>query len=316
VSPDLLSHVAFVFLAIGLLWKGSDWVVSAASHIAHKLGISDLVIGLTIVALGTSAPEIVVTLVAALQNQPDISVGNIVGSNIFNLGFILGSCAALWTIPTSHRLVQRDTPLLVLAALLLLFFLRDSTLNRLEGIAMMAILGTYLVYLFRHQPDEVVEPEALPSGRPNWADFPRLLLGLASVIGGAHLLVRSAAHLAGQLGLSEWAIAITIVAGGTSLPELAVALAAAKRGRPGIVAGNLIGSDIHNVLGVLGLAAFMHPLTVDPAALGSVLMMIGMLGVLLVFMRSGWRVSRVEGCLLVAIALLRWSRDVIPSLWS
>lgn len=181
---------------------------------------------------------------------------------------------------------------------------------------MMAILGAYLIYLFRHKPGEIIEPEEIPGGPPSWSDFPRLLAGLASVIGGAHLLVQSAAHLAGQIGLSEWAIGVTIVAGGTSLPELAVAFAAAKRGRPGLVAGNLIGSDIHNVLGVLGLAAFMHPLKVDPAAVGSVLMMIGMIAVLLVFMRSGWRLSRVEGCLLLAMALLRWSRDVIPSLWS
>ena len=299
-----------------LLWKGSDWVVTAASRVAHRFGVSDLVIGLTVVALGTSAPEIVVTLVAAARGAPDIAVANVVGSNVFNLCFILGLCALVWTVPTSHHLVRRDTPLLLMSAALLFVFLSDDLLSPGEGLTMIAVLGIYVVYLFWHKTDDLqADVEEIPEGSATWRDFPLLLVGLAAVLWGAHWLVRSAVDLSSALAVPQWAIGMTLVAGGTSLPELAVACAAASRGRPGIVAGNLIGSDLHNVLGVLGLAALVQPLSVSGAAQGSVLMMIGMIGVLVVFMRSGWRLSRVEGCLLMGIGILRWGRDLsIPGI--
>lgn len=318
MSVDLVGQAAaLLIIATGLLWKGADWVVIAASRIAHRFGLSDVVIGMTVVAVGTSAPEVVVTLVAALRGADDIAVANVVGSNIFNVGFILGACAAVWGIPTSHTLVRRDAVALFAACLLLGICLIDYRIARWEGLGMLALLGAYVLYLMRRNDghEEAVVDDEVARRPATWRDVPLLAAGLMAVVGGAHMLVGSAQALALEMGLSDWAIGVTLVAGGTSLPELAVSIAAAKRGRPGIVAGNLIGSDLHNVLGVLGLAAFLHPLHIDPGSAESILLMIAMVGILVVFMRSGWRLSRSEGCLLIAFAILRWSRDLGPGLW-
>jgi cation:H+ antiporter len=311
--------IAVLLIAVGLLWKGADWVVYAAARMASRFGLSHVVIGMTVVAIGTSAPEMVVTLVAALGGQPEISVGNVVGSNIFNLGFILGGCAVLRTIPTSSTLVRRDTAMLLLAsALLVVLFIGDNRLGPVEGVVMMGLLAGYVLYLLRRneQEEEEVEADEIPAGQASFWDYPLLLAGLAAVIGGAHLLVREATMLALKLGLSEWAIGITIVAGGTSLPELATSLAAVSRGHPGIVAGNLIGSDLFNMLGVLGLAALLRPLQIHPVAVPSLFMMTGMVLLVLVFMRTGWRLTRAEGLLLMFLAIVRWSRDLAPGFWS
>ena len=318
MSPNLLRDVALLVIATGLLWKGADWVVTAASRIARRFGLSDIVIGMTVVALGTSAPEIVVTLVATMKGHPNIAVANVVGSNIFNVGFILGACALVCVIPTNETLVRRDAAALFGASALLALCLADQHLGRIEGLFMMLLLAGFLIYILGRSrgEEERLTDQELETEPATWRDAPLMLAGLAAVVGGAHLLVIAATDLAGDFGLSEWAIGVTIVAGGTSLPELAVSIAAARQGRPGIIAGNLIGSDIHNVLGVLGLAAFMHPLQIDPISRDSILMMVVMVGLLVVFMRSGWRLSRWEGALLVLFATVRWSHDLAPSLWS
>jgi cation:H+ antiporter len=321
--PGAMADVALLLVAVGLLWKGAEWVVYASARMAARYGLSDVVIGMTVVAIGTSAPEMVVTLVAAIGGKPEISVGNVVGSNVFNLGFILGGCAVLRTIPTSSTLVRRDAMMLLLASVLLVtFFLEDlwfgtagPRLERHEGVVMMLLLAGYVLYLF-HRDDEGGDSEEVPEGKAGFWDYPLLLLGLACVIGGAHLLVNSAVLLARMMGISEWAIGITIVAGGTSLPELATSMAAVTRGHPGIVAGNLIGSDLFNMLGVLGLAASLQPLQIHGTALPSVVMMTGMVLLVMVFMRTGWRVTRAEGIFLMLLAIVRWSRDLAPGLWS
>ena len=304
-----------ILLAIGLLWKGAGWVVHSACCVACRFNLSEAVIGATIVALGTSAPEIVVTLVAAVRGEPDIAVGNVVGSNIFNLGFILGGCATIWAIPTTRQLVLRDAPALLLAALLLLFFLSDGTLDRWEGMSMVVILGGYVLYLVNRGGLEMDEAEEMPVHPARTRDYFILLLGLASIISGAHLLVSGASSIAATLGLSQWAIGVTVVAAGTSLPELATAVVAVRRGRSALMAGTLVGSDLFNVLGVLGLAAFLKPLTIAPGAQTSLWLMVAMMGVLLLFMRSGWRLSRMEGACLILMACLRWSRDLAPGFW-
>ncbi len=316
MSPNLLGDVALLVIATGLLWKGADWVVTAASRIARRFRLSDIVIGMTVVALGTSAPEIVVTLVAALKGAPNIAVANVVGSNIFNVGFILGACALVCAIPTNETLVRRDAAALFGASALLALCLDDQHLGRIEGLFMMLLLGGFLYYVLGRRGGEAerLSDHELETEPATWEDGPLLLAGLAAVVGGAHLLVSSAQDVAGDFGLSEWAIGVTIVAAGTSLPELAVSVAAARQGRPGIIAGTLIGSDIHNVLGVLGLAAFLHPLDIDPVSQDSILMMVVMVGLLVLFMRSGWRLSRWEGALLVLFATLRWSHDLAPAL--
>ncbi len=310
-----LTDLGLVLISISLLWKGGDWVVISALRVAQRFNLSDATVGLTVVALGTSAPEIVVTLVAAIKGQHDISVGNVVGSNIFNIGFILGGCALFCAIPTTRFLVKRDASALMVASLLVVAFLGDHVLARWEGLLMIALLGAYLVYLI--QRGEEPPPEELEIGaRPaRTIDFIFLCVSLACVIGGASLLVYSAKNLAESIGLSEWAIGVTIVAAGTSLPELSTAVAAVRRGRSSIMAATLIGSDLFNLMFVLGLAAFFRPLEVDPASRPSILMMTVMVGILILFMRSGWRLSRTEGLLLMTMAAVRWSRDLAPELW-
>ncbi|MBW1683782.1 MAG: calcium/sodium antiporter [Deltaproteobacteria bacterium] len=309
ISQTLID-VGLLVVGIGLLWKGADWVVHSACGLAHHFGLPDAVAGVSIVALGTSAPELTVAVLAALQGHPDLAVANIVGSNIFNLGIILGGCAAIWTVPTTRPLVGRDTPALLLATLLLLLFLDDRLLERWEGVVMVMCLASYLLYLVtrRGLRAETYDPVSEDTGSTR--DYFGLILGLAGVLGGAHLLVGSASDLARLMGISDWAIGVTIVAAGTSLPELATALVAAQRGRMGMLAGTLVGSDLFNLLGVLGLTAFLHPLAVSHGVDASLMLMPVMVTILIVLMRTGWRLTRAEGLVLIAIGLLRWWWDL------
>ena len=307
---ETLIDVAFLLAGTGLLWKGAGWVVHSACRLAHRFGLPDAVVGFSVVAIGTSAPELTVALLAALRGQPDIAVANVVGSNIFNLGVILGLCAAVWTIPTTRPLVVRDAPMLLVATLLLALFLADGMLGRGEGVVMVLCLGCYLLYLVTRQGLRFETYDPVSEGAVGGRDYGMLILGLGVIIGGAHLLVGSASDLARQIGISEWAIGVTIVAAGTSLPELATALVAAHRGRMSMLAGALVGSDVFNVLGVLGLTAFVQPLAVSHGANASLMMMVGMVAMLILLMRTGWRLTRAEGLFLIAIGLLRWSWDL------
>lgn len=288
------------------LWRGAILVVESASRIARKMGMSELIIGLTIVAIGTSAPEFAVTAVAALEGQSDISVGNVVGSNIFNLGFILGGLAIFRGVATTRKLVFRDGGMLIGTTALLVIFLNDLNLTRLEGIILMVILVAYVGYLI-YQRDE--SEEEIPEGTFTWREVPRFLLGIAVVVTSGHFFVEASSSLARLMGISEWVIGVTFVAIGTSAPEIATSLVALTRGQHGMSAGNLIGSDLFNLLGVLGLAAVLQPLTVDPAARGSLFLLAGMVVLVVVMMRTGWRLSRMEGGLLLLITAVRWFFD-------
>lgn len=290
-----------IILSIGALWWGAVWVVDSASSIASRLGISEIVIGLTVVAFGTSAPEFAVTLLAAIREQADISVGNIVGSNIFNLGFILGGVACVRVISTSRKLVFRDGSILILSSLLLVYFLYDSSLARWEGIVLFILLAIYLFFLFIKK--ESIEEE-IQTGPFHWYEIPRLIIGLVFIVGGGYFLVDSASNLARVIGLSEWVIGVTIVAAGTSTPEFATSLVAIIKKKHGISAGNLVGSNLFNLLGVLGLAATIRPMSVDNEAFISIIMLTGLTVVVIFLMRTGWRISRQEGIVLIILNLL------------
>ena len=309
ISQTLID-VGLLVVGVGLLWKGADWVVHSACGLAHRFGLPDAVAGVSIVALGTSAPELTVAVLAALRGHPDLAVANIIGSNIFNLGIILGGCAAIWTVPTTRPLVGRDTPALLLATLLLLLFLDDRLLERWEGVVMVMCLAFYLLYLVTRRGLRSETHDPAPEDTGSARDYFGLILGLAGVLGGAHLLVGSASDLARLMGISDWAIGVTIVAAGTSLPELATALVAAQRGRMGMLAGTLVGSDLFNLLGVLGLTAFLHPLAISHGVDASLMLMPAMVTILIVLMRTGWWLTRAEGLVLIAIGLLRWWWDL------
>lgn len=303
---DLILNGFLVIVSAALLWKGSEWVVDASVRIAHKLHISDLAIGLTVVAIGTSAPEFAVTINAAVKGLADISVSNVVGSNIFNLGFILGGCAAIRPIETTPTIVWRDGLFLLFMSLVLTLFLMDLTLTPKEGLALFSCLILYIAYLF-WKKDPVGETGSDETA--TLKDIPLLIVGIASVVGGGHLLVSSATSLARGLGLSEWVIGVTIVAAGTSAPEFATSLMAAVKGRYAMSIGNLIGSDLYNLLGVLGLAGMLGPLRIDEAGLQSLYLLVAVVALVIFFMRTGFRVSRLEGLILIGINLVRWIVD-------
>ena len=310
----LTLHFVLFVIAIGLLWKGSGWLVESSSRLAHAWGISDLAIGLTVVAIGTSAPEFAVTISAVLLGKADISVSNVVGSNIFNLGFILGGTACFYAIATTPKLVYRDGLFLISVTALLSFFLFDlhiegdeMALSRKEGAILLTILICYMVYLFVKKENM---GEDIDHGKVRWLDFVLLLGGIAGVVGGGHLLVESATHIAKAFHVSDWVIGVTIVAAGTSTPELATSMTALVKGKHGMAIGNLIGSDLFNLLGVLGLAGVIkQPLTVSPEAQSSMIMLIGMVTLVVIFMRTKWQISRLQGLFLVGVNLVRWFAD-------
>lgn len=314
MTQATLVDLATFAVSVGLLWKGANWVVTSAARTAQRFQISDVVIGMTIVAVGTSIPEVMVTMVAAFGGHDDISVSNVVGSNIFNIGIILGGCALVRTMPTNRKLVYHDALMLLGAGLLLIVLLRINFghLARPAGLLMLGVLAAYIIYLLKRkeEPDELSSDAQVQLA--TWRDIPLFLFGVASVVVGARLLVGAAVDLAGDFGIGEWAIGVTLVAMGTSLPELAVCVAAILKNRPGILIGNLVGSDLFNVLGVLGFTAVLHPLQISTSEATSLSLyyMGAMTLVLVIFMRSGWRLSRIEGLALVAMALFRWHHDL------
>lgn len=305
---NYILDILIIIVCIFALWGGAVWVVESASRIAKKIGLSELVIGLTVVAIATSAPEFAVTVYAALTDQSAISVGNVVGSNIFNLGIILGIVALYSTLTTSRALLVRDSLLLLFTGILLLIFFYDLKLTWFEGLILFSTLVIYIYILIRQK--QSVEEE-IPEGEFSWIDIPKVIVGAIVIVTGAHFLVNSASNVARLFGVSEWMIGITIVAAGTSAPELATSVVAIIKGKHGISAGNLIGSDIFNLLGVLGIASMLKPLHIMQAEYTSLILLVVTLAVIMVMIRTGWKISKIEGAILIAIALFRWSFDFI-----
>lgn len=315
-------NLLLILVSAVLLALAAKVVVDSAVALAQRLGVSELVVGLTVVALGTSAPEFGVTMVAAFQGQNEISVGNIVGSNIFNIGFILGGAALIRSIPSAKELVWRDAGMLVFSSLLLVFLVgRDLTLSHLDGVILISVLVGYLILVFRQRkgvtptPDDVEDRIPQAESQPV-REFVRLLLGLASIGMASHILILSATAVARDMGISEWVIAVTVVAAGTSLPELATTLAGFVRGHLSVGVGNVLGSDIFNLLGVLGVAGLMENMEIRAAAQGSLIALAAMTVLTLVFLRSGWELTRKEGVVLILVAAFRWGLDFLPQFLS
>ena len=299
----IIKDIVILLVSIIVIGKGAVWLVDAAARVAKHFGISELVIGLTVVAFGTSAPEFGVTILAAIRGMGDISVGNIVGSNIFNLGFILGGTAIIHSLKTNRTIVFRDGIFLLFGGILLSVFLWDLTLSKIEGIILFTLLVLYLLYLYFKK--ETIETEEPTHAMYRW-DPILLFVGIGLVIVGSHFLVESAVNIARFMGVSDWVIGATIIAAGTSAPEFATSLTAAMKSRYGMSVGNLIGSDIFNLFGVLGIAGIMRNLSVGHDAHINLIILSFMIAVVLIFMRTGWVVSRKEGIILVMIGLLRW----------
>ena len=312
LGPPWSIQAAAVVIAVSaaFLALGADWTVEASIDVADRLGVSPQLIGLTLVAMGTSAPEFAVSITAAVEEGSTMAISNVVGSNIFNLGFILGSVALVSPLQTDGRTVWRDgTVLLMSAVAVWLLFGIDLGVDRSNGALLLLGLVGYLALLLWGARSEHKEVPAREGARAGWVVAVRLVVGILFVVVSAELLVEAASSIAYALGLSEWVIGITIVAAGTSLPELTTSLVAVVRGQHGLSLGNLIGSDIFNVLGVLGVTALLQPVPIGSEASGSILALVGMVCLTLIFMRTGWRISRLEGSALVALGLLRWVLD-------
>ncbi len=322
MSWSVLLNIALLLVSILLLWKGSDWLVDSAAKVGRRLGMSEVIVGLTIVAFGTSAPEFAVTFSAALSGKADISVGNVVGSNIFNLGIILGLCAMLIPLRTNREVVYRDGFILLGTTGLLFWFLSDGTLQRWEGAVLFGGLVSYLLLLFAwrrkwgdYRPEDALDPNrsmiAKIPPQATLGDILMLFAGIGGVVLGGHVLVTAAASLARTFGVSEWTIAVTIVAAGTSAPEVATSITAAVKGFHGMSVGNLVGSDLFNLLGVLGAAGLMRELSISSGAVSSVAMLCAMVAIVVLFMRTGWRLYRWEGAVLILLGISRWVLDFL-----
>ena len=314
--PDMLSHVVFnifiCLLSIVLMWSGANFVVTYASIIARRFNISELVIGLTVVAMGTSAPELLVTATAAFKGYEDIALSNIVGSNVFNLGIILGLMAFIKPLPTNKTIIFRDGLILfgVFVLIFILILWNDLTLNRAAGGLLFLILIVYISFLLVKKEPIQRDMETLHVHRNSgYKNYIFLALGFGFLGLGGNFMVESATNLAKAAGVSSWIIGMTIVAGGTSFPELVTCLAASIKGRNHMLLGNLIGSDMFNFAGVLGITCIMRPIHVSPLALQSFYGLIAMMAVILIFMRTRWKIGRVEGFCLIMFGFARWLID-------
>ncbi|MFU8888991.1 MAG: calcium/sodium antiporter [Trueperaceae bacterium] len=298
-----------VLVVVGLLglYLGGELLVRGASSLARALGISPMVIGLTVVAFGTSAPELAATLVAALRGAPELAIANVVGSNVANIGLILGLTALAYPLATSASFLRREVPWMLAATLLAMPLLFDGRLGRVEGLLLWLALAVFLAAAFRSGGlAEVVDDDASGAAavRRPWRDALGVAAGVAILAFGAHALVTGATALALIWGVPERVIGLTLVALGTSLPELASSLVAALRRETDIILGNVIGSNLFNLLAVLGTAAVVHPIEVPVAGLRlDLVIMLGFALAVVPLMLLGRRLGRRDGALLLAAYL-------------
>ena len=303
-----LTALTFFVLGLAALVAGAELLVRGSSRLAAAVGISPLVIGLTVVAFGTSAPELAVSVQASIAGQPDLALGNVVGSNIFNVLFILGISALIVPLVVSQQLLKFDVPVMIGVSLLLFVMGLDGKLSRLDGVALLAGIIAYTVFSIRQSRKEsntVKEEYAKEFGNGRFArqlviQIVLIIGGLALLVVGSRWLVGGAVALAKTLGVSELVIALTVVAAGTSLPELATSIVAAVRGERDIAVGNVIGSNIFNILCILGLSGIVATdgLRVSPAALwfDMPVMMAVAIACLPIFFTGGG-IARWEGAL-------------------
>lgn len=249
----------FLLLALGfvMLGKGADWFVEGAAALATRFGIPQLVVGLTIVAMGTSAPEAAVSIAAAMKGSADITIGNIVGSNILNILVILGMAAAITPLAVARSTVRVEMPFMIAITVLLFVQGRDGSISLADGLVLAAAFLVYLFYLYKMAMKNNVDDELQEAGLPVGRCLVGAVGGLALIILGSNVTVGAATEIAKYAGLSERFIGLTIVALGTSLPELFTSVAAARRGNADIAIGNIVGSNIFNILFVVGLSALI-----------------------------------------------------------
>ncbi len=318
-----LSHIAFFVAGLVGLIYGARYLINGASRLATSFGIPPLVIGLTIVAFGTSAPELAAALQASFTGRPELAIGNVIGSNIFNVLFVLGSAAIIAPIAVNSQVVKRDVPIMIGIALLMWVLALDNMFGRFDGILFVSLLFAYLIYVFRttEQKDALLpEGAEIPSDSSSREDAQAdktpsvrlknaglVIVGLAMLTIGSRWLVESSVEFARALGVSELIIGLTVIAIGTSLPEIATSVLASMRGKGDIAVGNVVGSNLFNILSVIGATATVSPhgIAVPNEALSFDLpIMIGVIVMTLPIFYTGLRISRLEGSLFLGYYVL------------
>lgn len=306
-----VANFGLLILGVGILYIGAEWLVRGSSRLATSLGISPVVVGLTVVSFGTSAPELVVALIAALDDHPDLAIGNVMGSNLANIGLILGLTAMIRPMDVASRVVQREIPIMLLLTLLLFPIFANGRISGVEGGILFSLLLVYLAFVNRTAedttPDEVTETfqsfaEAQRQFAPHIAglDFVFVIAGSLGLVLGGTGIVRSAEFLAVSFGIPDVIVGLTVVAIGTSLPELATAVVAAVRGESDIAVGNIVGSNIFNIAAILGITSMVTPIEVSGTVLTRELPAVLLISVLVLpLTRLGFRVYRWEGAVLL-----------------
>lgn len=294
-------NILLLLVGLGLVVLGADWLVNGASSIARRAGISEFVIGLTIVGFGTSCPELVVSLTGAIEGNSDISVGNVVGSNIFNVLFILGLTAMVLPVGMTDKNRRIDIPITLGVTILLIILgitgsMSGPVISRWEGVLMLLVFSVYLFYCFKSDSkDEFSETQRATLSITK--SIALTLTGLAGLIFGGDLFVDSATALARQIGVSDKFIAVTILAGGTSLPELATSLVAAIKGKEQLALGNILGSNVFNAMMILGLSSVITPLSFASMTIVDIITLVLSAVLLLIWAYTGRknRIDRREG---------------------
>lgn len=305
-TGSMLINIVLLVMGIVVVLKGADWLTDGAVNIASRFGVSQMVIGLTIVAMGTSMPELCVSMVSALKGTPDLAVGNVVGSNTLNTLLIVGCSALVAPIMVKRSSVRRDIPFAVLASLLMLIFCLDGGIDRLDAALLFILFAVFMFVTVKYGKNEGTEAKttAAPLGKAALL----LVVGLVCLILGSNLFVDNASFVASTLGVSDAVIGLTIVAGGTSLPELATSMVSAKKGNSDIAIGNVIGSNVFNILMIIGVTGLVKPMHIKGITSLDLIVMLASMLLLWFFCRTTYKVKRWEGAVLAIsyIAYLAW----------
>ncbi len=304
----MIFDVVLIIAGVAMVLYGADRLTEGASALARRMNVSEIIIGLTIVAAGTSAPELFVSLVSALKGTPDMAIGNVVGSNTMNAMLIVGCAAVVAPMSISRNTVRKDIPFAVAASVLLPLLTIDAAIGRIDGIILLAGFAAFMYYTLSQAKAGETAPSDETKMQNPWLSVFFVVLGLALLVIGSNIFVDSASRVAYALGLSEAVVGLTIVAGGTSLPELATSVVAARKGQSAIAIGNVIGSNVFNILMILGLTATISPMQIQGITHIDLLMMLGSIVMVWLFSRTKYTVERWEGALLavVYIAYVCW----------
>lgn len=295
----MIFDIVLIVLGVAMVLGGADRLTEGAASLARRMNVPEIIIGLTIVAAGTSAPELFVSLVSALKGTPDMAMGNVIGSNTMNAMLIVGCAAMVAPMTISRSTVQKDIPFSVGASVLLMILAINAYLGRFDGIILLLGFAAFMYYtLLQAKKGQVEQQETVKQVNP-WLSAFFVVLGLAMLVVGSNVFVDAASDVAYSLGLSEGVVGLTIVAGGTSLPELATSVVAARKGQSAIAIGNVIGSNVFNILLILGLTATISPMQIQGITLVDMGMMLGSVSLVWLFSYTRFTVERWEGALLV-----------------